>query len=153
MRQASLDVAKAQLAQAERNLSYAKIVAPVSGIVAKKSIAVGDHVAPGQQVVALSQTDGLWVTANYRETQLERMRPGQPANVHVDSLDVDLRGTVEAVGGATGSRLSVLPPENASGNYVKVVQRIPVRIRIDPGQPGVDALRIGMSVEPQVTVR
>jgi membrane fusion protein (multidrug efflux system) len=153
MRQASLDVAKAQLAQAERNLSYAKIVAPVSGIVAKKSIAVGDHVAPGQQVVALSQTDGLWVTANYRETQLERMRPGQPANVHVDSLDVDLRGTVEAVGGATGSRLSVLPPENASGNYVKVVQRIPVRIRIDPGQPGLDALRIGMSVEPQVTVR
>ncbi len=153
MRQASLDVAKAQLAQAERNLSYAKIIAPVAGIVAKKSIAVGDHVAPGQQVVALSQTDGLWVTANYRETQLERMRPGQPANVHVDSLDVDLRGTVEAVGGATGSRLSGLPPENASGNYVKVVQRIPVRIRIDPGQPGVDALRIGMSVEPQVTVR
>jgi membrane fusion protein (multidrug efflux system) len=81
------------------------------------------------------------------------MRPGQPAILHVDALDVDLRGAVEALGGATGSRLSVLPPENASGNYVKVVQRIPVRIRIEPGQPGLDGLRIGMSVEPQVTVR
>jgi membrane fusion protein (multidrug efflux system) len=153
MRQASLDVAKAQLAQAERNLSYAKIVAPVTGIVAKKSIAVGDHVAPGQQVVAISQTDGLWVTADYRETQLERMRPGQPVNIHIDSLGVDLHGAVEAIGGATGSRLSVLPPENASGNYVKVVQRLPVRIRIDPSQPGIDSLRIGMSVEPQVVVQ
>jgi membrane fusion protein (multidrug efflux system) len=153
MRQASLDVAKAQLAQAERNLSYAKIVAPVTGIVAKKSIAVGDYVAPGQQVVAVAQTDGLWVTANYRETQLEAMRPGQPARIHVDAMDVDLHGAVEAVGGASGSRLSVLPPENASGNYVKVVQRIPVRIRLDSGQAGVDGLRIGMSVEPRVTVR
>jgi membrane fusion protein (multidrug efflux system) len=153
MRQASLDVAKAQLAQAERNLSYTKVVAPVTGIVAKKSIAVGDHVAPGQQVVAISQTDGLWVTADYRETQLERMRPGQPVNIHIDSLGVDLRGSVEAIGGATGSRLSVLPPENASGNYVKVVQRLPVRIRIDPSQPGIDSLRIGMSVEPQVVVQ
>jgi membrane fusion protein (multidrug efflux system) len=153
MRQASLDMAKAQLAQAERNLSYTKVVAPVTGIVAKKSIAVGDHVAPGQQVVAISQTDGLWVTANYRETQLERMRPGQPVNIHIDSLGVDLRGSVEAIGGATGSRLSVLPPENASGNYVKVVQRLPVRIRIDPSQPGIDSLRIGMSVEPQVVVQ
>ncbi|MGO9839495.1 MAG: efflux RND transporter periplasmic adaptor subunit [Polyangiaceae bacterium] len=153
MRQASLDVAKAQLAQAERNLSYAKIVAPVNGIVAKKSIAVGDYVAPGQQVVAIAQTDGLWVTANYRETQLEAMRPGQPADLHVDSMGVDLHGAVDAIGGASGSRLSVLPPENASGNYVKVVQRIPVRIRLDPGQAGVDGLRIGMSVEPRVTVR
>jgi membrane fusion protein (multidrug efflux system) len=153
MRQASLDVAKAQLAQAERNLSYAKIVAPVSGIIAKKALAVGDHVAPGQELFAISQTDGLWVTANYRETQLESMRPGQPATLHVDALSVDLRGTVDALGGATGSRLSVLPPENAAGNYVKVVQRIPVRIRLDPGQPGLDGLRIGMSVEPRVTVR
>ena len=81
------------------------------------------------------------------------MQPGQPANVHVDALDADFHGTVESIGGATGSRLSVLPPENASGNYVKVVQRIPVRIQLDPGQPGLDRLRIGMCVEPQVTVR
>lgn len=152
-RRASLELAKAQLAQAEKNLSYAKIVAPISGVVAKKSIAVGDHVAPGQQVVAISQVDQLYVTANYRETQLELMHPGQPAQVHVDALDADFHGTVASLGGATGSRLSVLPPENASGNYVKVVQRIPVRINLDPGQPGADRLRIGMSVEPSVTVR
>jgi membrane fusion protein, multidrug efflux system len=152
MRQAALDLAKAQLEQAEKNVSYAKILAPVSGVVAKKSMAVGDRVTPGQQVIAIAQVDGLWVTANYRETQLERMLPGQPAKVHVDALDVDLHGSVESVGGATGSRLSVLPPENASGNYVKVVQRIPVRIKLDPGQPGLDRLRTGMSVEPSVTV-
>ncbi len=153
MRQAALDLAKAQLAQAQNNLGYTRILAPISGIVAKKSIAVGDHVAPGQLVVAISQIDQLYVTANYRETQLERLRPGQPASVHVDALDLDLHGSVESVGGATGSRLSVLPPENASGNYVKVVQRIPVRIKLDAGQAGLERLRIGMSVEPQVTVR
>jgi len=153
VRQAALDLAKAQLAQAEKNLSYAKIVAPISGIVAKKSISIGDHVAPGQLVIAISQVDDLYVTANYRETQLEAMRTGQPATLHVDALDVDLHGSVESIGGATGSKLSILPPENASGNYVKVVQRIPVRIKIDPGQGGLDRLRIGMSVEPSVTVR
>ena len=153
MRQAALDLAKAQLDQAEKNVSYAKILAPVSGVVAKKAIAVGDRVSPGQQVIAIAQVDALWVTANYRETQLERMTPGQPASVHVDAIDETLHGSVESVGGATGSRLSVLPPENASGNYVKVVQRIPVRIKLDPGQPGLDRLRIGMSVEPSVTVR
>lgn len=152
-RQASLDLAKAELAQAEKNLSYAKVRAPAAGIIAKKNFAVGDHVAPGQQLVALSQTNDLYVTANYRETQLERMHPGQPATVHVDALGIDLHGSVESVGGATGSRLSVLPPENASGNYVKVVQRIPVRIHLDPGQPGLDRLRIGMSAEPKVTVQ
>ncbi len=153
MRQAALDLAKAQLAQADKNLSYAKIVAPISGVVAKKAVAVGDHVAPGQLVIAITQTDSLWVTANYRETQLERMHAGQPADVHVDAIDAELHGTLESIGGATGSRLSVLPPENASGNYVKVVQRIPVRIKLDPGQAGLDRLRIGMSVESKVTVR
>ncbi len=153
VRRAALDVAKAQLAQAERNLGYAKIVSPITGIVAKKAMAVGDHVAPGQLVAAISQIESLYVTANYRETQLERVHPGQPATVHVDSLGIDLHGTVQSLGGATGSRLSVLPPENASGNYVKVVQRIPVRIALDPGQEGLDRLRIGMSVEPRVTVR
>jgi membrane fusion protein (multidrug efflux system) len=149
-RQASLDAAKAQLAQAELNLSYAKIVSPVAGIVGKKSVAVGDHVAPGQELLAISQTDDVWVTANFRETQIQKMRVGQAVTVHVDALDEDLRGSVESFGGATGSRYSVLPPENASGNYVKVVQRIPVRIHLDPGQPGMDRLRPGMSVEPKV---
>jgi membrane fusion protein (multidrug efflux system) len=153
VRQAALDLAKAQLAQAEKNLSYAKIVAPISGVVAKKSLAIGDHVAPGQLVIAIAQTESLYVTANYRETQLELVHTGQPTKVHVDALDLDLQGSVESIGGATGSRMSVLPPENASGNYVKVVQRIPVRIKIDPGQSGLERLRIGMSVEPTVTVR
>jgi membrane fusion protein (multidrug efflux system) len=153
VRQAALELAKAQEAEAETNLSYARIVAPVTGIVAKKSIAVGDHVSPGQQIVAIAQTDDFWVTANFRETQLEHMQPGQPAKVHVDALGETLTGSIESMGGATGSRLSVLPPENAAGNYVKVVQRIPVRIRFDAGQTAIDRLRIGMSVEPEVKVR
>jgi len=153
-REASLNAAKAQLAQAELNLSYAKIVAPVSGIVGKKAVAIGDHVAPGQELIALVQTDSVWVTADYRETQLRKVHPGLEATVHVDSIDADLHGVVESIGGATGSRYSVLPPENASGNYVKVVQRIPVRIKFDPpGQPGVDRLRPGMSVEPKVRLQ
>jgi membrane fusion protein (multidrug efflux system) len=153
VRQAAYDLAVAQLAQAEKNLSYAKVVAPVSGIVAKKAVAVGDYISPGQQIVAIAQTDGLFVTADYRETQLEHLRPGQPASMHVDALGIDLHGSVESLGGATGSRLSVLPPENATGNYVKVVQRIPVRIKLDADQPGIDRLRIGMSVDPDVKVR
>jgi membrane fusion protein, multidrug efflux system len=153
VRQAAFDLATAQLAQADKNLSYAKIVAPVAGVVAKKAVAVGDYIGPGQPIVAIAQNGDLWVTANYRETQLEHIAPGQPARIHVDALGLDLRGSVESLGGATGSRLSVLPPENATGNYVKVVQRIPVRIKIDPGEAGLDRLRIGMSVDPEVTVR
>ena len=152
-RQANLELARAQLEQAELNLGYAKVRAPIVGVVAKKAVSVGDHVAPGQQLLAIAGTDVLWVTANFRETQLERMQPEQPVEIHVDALALDLTGKVESLGGTTGSRLSVLPPENASGNYVKVVQRIPVRIRIDPGQAGIDRLRPGMSVEPTVTVR
>jgi membrane fusion protein (multidrug efflux system) len=151
-RQANLELAKAQLAQAELNLSYAKVRAPLEGLIAKKAVNVGDHVAPGQLLIALVDTKRLWVTANFRETQLEKVRPGQPVEIHVDALDRDLSGKVESLGGATGSRLSVLPPENASGNYVKVVQRIPVRIEIDPGQPDVDRLRPGMSVEPKIRI-
>jgi membrane fusion protein (multidrug efflux system) len=153
MRQAELDLARAQLAQAERNLGYGRVVAPVTGVVAKKALSVGDHVAPGQQVIALAQTEGLWVTANYRETQLEKVHTGQATTVHVDALDTDFRGTVESLGGATGSRLSVLPPENATGNYVKVVQRIPVRVHLDAGQPGLEKLRIGMSVESKIELQ
>ncbi|HEX4473918.1 MAG TPA: HlyD family secretion protein [Polyangiaceae bacterium] len=153
VRQANLALAKARLHEAELNLSYAHLVAPVDGIIGKKSVAVGDHVAPGQELVAISQIGRAFVTANFRETQLEHIHKGQSATIHVDALDLDLRGSVEAIGGATGSRLSILPPENASGNYVKVVQRIPVRIKLDPNQAGLDRLRPGMSVEPEVRVR
>ena len=153
-RTASLDLAKAQLAQAELNLTYAKVIAPVSGVIGKKSMAVGDHVQPGQQLVAIAQIDSLWVTANFRETQLQRMHAGQHVKLHIDAIDSDLDGTVESFGGATGSRFSVLPPENASGNYVKVVQRIPVRIHLETTDRNVlDRLRPGMSVEPVVTLK
>jgi membrane fusion protein (multidrug efflux system) len=152
-RKASLELARAQLKQAELNLSYAGIVAPVDGIVGKKSVNIGDRVQPGQQLLALTQTDEIWVTANFRETQIGHLRIGQRASVHVDAIGRDYRGVVESFGGATGSRYSLLPPENATGNYVKVVQRLPVRIRLEPGQPEIDRLRPGMSVEPKVRVR
>jgi membrane fusion protein, multidrug efflux system len=153
VRKANLELARAQLRQAELNLSYAKVLAPFDGITGKKTVNIGDHVQPGQQLMALTQFGELWVTANYRETQIRRMRPGQRATVHVDAIDRDYQGSVESFAGATGSRYSLLPPENASGNYVKVVQRIPVRIRLEPGQPEMDRLRPGMSVEPKVRVR
>jgi membrane fusion protein (multidrug efflux system) len=153
VRRAYLALARAQLRQAELNLGYARVTAPANGIIGRKSVNPGERIQPGQQLMALTRTDDLWVTANFRETQVRLMRPGQRAEVHVDALDRDLRGTVESFAGATGSRYSLLPPENASGNYVKVVQRFPVRIRLDPDQPGLEGLRPGMSVEPAVKVR
>jgi membrane fusion protein (multidrug efflux system) len=152
-RQANLGLAQARLHQAELDLGYARLTAPADGVIGRKSVNPGERIAVGQQLMALTSTERLWVTANFRETQLRRMRVGQPVTVHVDALGSDFAGTVESFGGATGSQYSLLPPENASGNYVKVVQRIPVRIRLDPGQPGLDRLRPGMSVEPTVSLR
>ncbi len=105
---------------------------------------------PGQQLFAISQVGALWVTANLRETQLAHVRPGQQVEVYVDALGASLGGSVESIGGATGARLSLFPPENAAGNFVKVVQRIPVRIRLRPGQVGLERLRPGMSVVPTI---
>ncbi len=153
VRQANLELGQAQLRQAQLNLGYARITAPADGIVGRRTVNVGDRVQPGQQLLALTQTGRLWVTANFRETQVRLMRPGQPVDLHVDALDRDYRGVVESFAGATGSRYSLLPPENAAGNYVKVVQRIPVRVRIEPGQPELERLRPGMSVEATVKVR
>jgi membrane fusion protein (multidrug efflux system) len=153
VRRANLDLARARLEEAELNLSYARIVAPADGIIGKKSVNVGDRVQPGQQLMALTQTTELWVTANFRETQIGHMRVAQPATVRVDALSRDFEGQVESFAGATGSRYSLLPPENASGNYVKVVQRVPVRIRLQGGQPERERLRPGMSAEPVVRVR
>ena len=147
---AQVTLAESRLEQARLNLSYTKIVAPVDGIIGKKAIAPGDHVSPGQEMVAIAQTDHLWVTANFRENKLRRIQPGQRVQVHVDALGTTFTGVVTSIGGATGASFSVLPPENATGNYVKVVQRVPVRIDFDPGQQGLDRLRPGMSVEPKV---
>jgi membrane fusion protein, multidrug efflux system len=149
---ANLKTAEAQLEQAKLNLSYAKIVAPVAGIVMKRFAQVGSRVATGQQLLTISEVGDLWVTANFKETQLLHMRTGQRATIHVDSLDRDFTGSIDTIGGATGSIASTLPAENATGNYVKVVQRIPVRIKLDPNQDGLDTLRPGMSVEPNVHV-
>jgi len=136
--------------QAELNLSYTKIVAPIDGIIGKKNAEPGQQVAPGQQLMADVPVNDIWVTANFKETQLKRMRPGQRVTVHVDSYDKDYEGYVESVAGATGARFSLLPPENATGNYVKVVQRVPVRIRFKEGQDPNHQLRPGMSVDPKV---
>jgi membrane fusion protein, multidrug efflux system len=144
---------RAQLAQAELNLKYSVIAAPVSGIVGKKSVEIGQNVSAGQQLMAIVPLDDLWVTANFKETQLRLMKPGQAVKVKVDAFDHEYSGKVERIAGASGARFSLLPPENATGNYVKVVQRIPVRIVLDAGQNSDHILRPGMSVVPTVQVR
>jgi len=144
--------AQAQVEQARLKLSYSKISAPVSGIVMKRMAEVGSHVSAGQQLLTIAQIGDVWVTGNFKETQLRNIRPGQPAIISVDALKRDFDGYVVDMGGSPGSAASVLPPENATGNYVKVVQRIPVRIRFKAGQTGLDRLRPGMSVEPQVRI-
>jgi membrane fusion protein (multidrug efflux system) len=141
---------KALLEQAKLNLKYCVIVAPVTGIVGKKTVELGENVSPGEQMMAVVPLDDIWVTANFKETQLSRMRPGQRVHFTVDAYDRTYSGHVVAVGGASGSRFSVIPPENATGNYVKVVQRIPVRINLDAGQNADHLLRPGMSVDPKV---
>jgi membrane fusion protein, multidrug efflux system len=148
---------KGQLEQAELNLSYTVIRSPVTGIIGKKSAEVGENVAVGQQLVTVVPLDDIWVTANFKETQLAHMRPGQPVRIKVDAYGRTWAGHITNLGGGTGSVFSLLPPENATGNYVKVVQRVPVRIDFD--HPADDPfnddglLKPGLSVEPEVRVR
>lgn len=144
---------RAQLEQARLNLSYTKLIAPVAGIIGKKTVEKGQNVSPGQQLMAVVPLDDIWVTANFKETQLARMREGQKAEIAVDAYNKKYTGTVERIAAATGSRYSLIPPENATGNYVKVVQRVPVRIRIDPNQDPEHRLRVGLSVTPKVRVQ
>jgi membrane fusion protein, multidrug efflux system len=143
---------RAAVEQAELNLQYTKIVAPVAGLVIR-NVEEGMNVQPGQQLITVAPIEGLWVTANFKETQLKRMRQGQPVEISVDSNGRSYKGHVNSISGSTGARLSLLPPENATGNYVKVVQRIPVKITVDPGQNRDEFLRIGMSVEPKVYLK
>ncbi len=152
-RKAAELTAKARADQAELNLEYTRIFAPEDGIVGDKQVQIATQVAAGQELFALTQVNDIWITANFKETQLERMRAGQSVTVHVDALKLDFQGYVEALPGASGAVYSLLPPENAVGNYVKVVQRLPVRIRLHPGQDGLQRLRPGMSVEPKVWLR
>lgn len=152
-RKASELVAKAQADQAELNLEYTRLYAPEDGVIGDKQVQVATQVAPGQELFALTQTNEIWVTANFKETEVRRMRAGQSVTVYVDALKMKFEGWVEALPGGTGAVYSLLPPENATGNYVKVVQRLPVRIRLHPGQNGEQRLTPGMSVEPKVWLR
>jgi len=147
---AAVESSKAQLDQAKLNLAYCHVVAPVTGIVMQRSAEVGQRIAAGTQLLMVAQVDSPWITANFKETQLRKMHPGQRVTVKVDALDRSFNGTVQSIAASTGDRASVLPSENATGNYVKVVQRLPVRIRLFPNQDGLEKVRPGMSVEPTV---
>jgi membrane fusion protein, multidrug efflux system len=150
--QADVQEKQAALEQAELNMQYTKIVAPVDGVVSK-SVEVGMNVQPGQQLLTIVPLNDVWVTANFKETQLKYMQPGQKAEIKVDANGRSYTGKVDSIAGSSGARLSLLPPENATGNYVKVVQRVPVKIVLDPNQNSDDYLRLGMSVEPKVWVK
>lgn len=153
--EAQVEAAQAQLDQAKLNLSYTKIVAPVNGIVTRKNLELNQNVSPGQNLLTLVSLDDIWVTANFKETQLRHISAGQNVEIHVDSTGRDYQGKITQVGGATGSVLSLFPPENATGNYVKVVQRIPVRVDFTDlkDEDNNHLLRPGMSVEPKVKVK
>ena len=153
--EAQVEQAQAQLDQAKLNLSYTEIVAPADGIVTRKSMEIDQNVAAGQNLLTLVSLEDIWITANFKETQLKHMHENQTVKIHVDATGKDYSGILRQIGGATGSVLSLFPPENATGNYVKVVQRIPVRIdftdlqKEDPDHQ----LRPGLSVEPKVWVK
>jgi len=144
---------KADLDQSQLNLQYTKIIAPVDGIVSNRTVEVGQNVAPGQELMKVIPLDDVWVTANFKETQLRDMKVGQRVRINVDANGRDYEGKVDSIAGASGARFSLLPPENATGNYVKVVQRIPVKIVLDPGSNKDHQLRPGMSVTPKVWIR
>ncbi len=150
---ANAAAAKAQADQSELNLEYTRIYAPEDGVIGDKQVQLASQVAAGQELFALTQTNDIWVTANFKETQIPTMRPGQSVTLYVDALKESFEGWVEALPGGTGAIYSLLPPENATGNYVKVVQRLPVRIRIHSNQHDLDRLAPGMSVVPKVWVK
>jgi membrane fusion protein (multidrug efflux system) len=153
--QANAEQKKAQLDQAQLNLLYTKIIAPVSGVVSNRTVEVGQNVQPGQEmmkIIPLGDGD-LWVTANFKETQLKQMKPGLSAEIAVDASGKTYKGHVDSIAGASGARFSLLPPENATGNYVKVVQRIPVKIVFESGETKGHELRPGMSVVPKVWIK
>jgi membrane fusion protein, multidrug efflux system len=148
---AAVAAAKANLEAAELQLSYTTIVAPIDGVVTRKSVEVGQIVAPGQGLMTIIPLQDVWITANFKETQLANVHPGQAAEIDVDMYGRSVRGHVDSIAGATGSRLSLLPPENATGNFVKVVQRIPVKILVD--QKDALILRPGMNVDVTISTR
>ena len=152
-RQADVQAMQAMVDRAQLDLNYCKIISPVAGVISKRTVDVGEQVSKGQRLVTIADLSDLWVTANFKESQLRHMHAGQSVTISVDAFDQKFDGYVDAMPGATGSITSLLPPENATGNYVKVVQRLPVRIRFKPGQQGLERLRPGMSVDPKVWLK
>ena len=150
--QATVEQKRAAVAQAELNLQYTKIVAPVNGAVTKR-VVVGMNVSPGQQLLTVVPLEDVWITANFKETQLPYLCPGQPVQFYVDSNKRSYKGRVDSISGATGPLFSLFPPENATGNYVKIVQRVPVKITLDPGENSDLQLRPGVNVVPKVYIR
>ncbi len=150
---AAVAAARANLEAAELQLSYATLTAPIDGVVTKKSVEPGQIVQPGQGLFVLIPLHDVWVTANFKETQLAKMRPGQSVEIRVDTYGETFRGRVDSIAGATGARLSLLPPENATGNFVKVVQRVPVKIVLDPLPAAKAVLRPGMNVVATVITK
>src|SRR6185295_14603163 len=145
--------AQAEVDQAELELSYTTVFAPFNGVVSNRTVEPGQNVQAGQEMLRIVSLDDIWITANFKETQLRYMRPGQAVAITVDAYDRDYKGHVESIAGASGARFSLLPPENATGNYVKVVQRIPVKITFDQGETREHILRPGMSVVPKVWIK
>ena len=146
---AGIAQARANLLARELELSYTTIVSPISGVVTRKTVQIGEIVQPGQSLLTVIPLDDVWVTANFKETQLSNVRPGQRAEIHVDMYGRSFTGRVDSIAGATGTRLSLLPPENATGNYVKVVQRIPVKLVFEHLPAGV-SFRPGMNVDATI---
>ncbi len=149
----AVDEAKARLDQANLNLAWSVVTAPQDGWITKRNVEVGNYVAPGQQIFSIVSPE-VWITANFKENQLDLMRPGQPARITVDAYpELDLRGHVDSIQRGSGSKFTAFPPENATGNFVKIVQRVPVKIVIDRGLDPNLAMPLGISVEPTVTVQ
>jgi membrane fusion protein, multidrug efflux system len=151
--EARVRLARAALEQATLNVGYTTVKAPIAGRVSKKSVEEGQVLQAGQPLLALVPLENVWITANFKETQLRDMRPGQLVSIAVDAYGHEFQGKVDSIAAATGARFSLLPPENATGNYVKVVQRVPVKIVLDKGQDPEHLLRPGMSVVPTVFTR
>jgi membrane fusion protein (multidrug efflux system) len=151
--EALVEQKKAELDAAKLNLRYTSIIAPVNGVVTNRTVEAGQNVQAGQELMRIINLDDVWVTANFKETQLRHMRVNQPVTVHVDTTGKDYKGHLQSFAGASGAITSLLPPENATGNFVKVVQRIPVKITFDQGETKAHDLRPGMSVEPKVWLR
>jgi membrane fusion protein, multidrug efflux system len=149
--QSQLEQAKTALQRAELELSYTRIIAPADGVIAARTVRTGQFVQPGTQLMAVVPTQAVYVVANFKETQLGRVRGGEPATLRVDAFpDAELRGTVDSLAPASGLEFSLLPPDNATGNFTKIVQRVPVKIRLAPDNPLAGRLRPGMSVEASV---